>query len=243
MKSIINILLKFFGQTLVNRNYYNVLHHQKDLLTHFSRSNSQILQDVFVLLQLNYLKNGFFVEFGSTDGINLSNTFLLEKNYGWKGILVEPCKKYHKQLNKNRKCIIDHRCVYSKSGVRILFNEVEIGEFSTIDSYSAEDNHSKIRKNGVKYEVETVSLLDLLDQHNSPKIIDYLSVDTEGSEYDILNSFDFSKYKFRIITVEHNYVTRKRDLVNKLLCKNGYSRVNVNLSMFDDWYLNMDLDN
>lgn len=53
--------------------------------------------------------------------------------------------------------------------------------------------HSNLRKKGKNYHVETVSLLDLLNEHNAPYEIDYLSIDTEGSEFDILKAFDFKK--------------------------------------------------
>ena len=76
----------------------------------------------------------------------------------------------------------------------------------------------------------------MLDKYNAPSIVDYLSIDTEGSEYEILKDFNFNKYKFRVITIEHNY-THKRKLINKLLYKNGYKRKYEELSLFDDWYI------
>ena len=73
-------------------------------------------------------------------------------------------------------------------------------------------------------------------QNNAPKIIDYLSIDTEGSEYEILKNFDFESYSFRVITVEHNH-TDNRELVKVLLTSNGYKRVHEAISDFDDWYI------
>jgi hypothetical protein len=70
-----------------------------------------------------------------------------------------------------------------------------------------------------------------------PKIIDYLSIDTEGSEFEILNNFNFNNYKFRIITIEHNY-NNNRNKIYKLLIKNGYSIKYKNLTEFEDWYIN-----
>ncbi len=82
----------------------------------------------------------------------------------------------------------------------------------------------------------------MLRSNNAPKIIDYLSIDTEGSEFDILNAFDFGEYSFRVITCEHNY-TEKRLLIHDLLKKNGYKRVFEEISLFDDWYVNITLPN
>jgi hypothetical protein len=84
--------------------------------------------------------------------------------------------------------------------------------------------------------VETISLLDLLIQHNAPKHVDFLSVDTEGSEFEILNAFDFSQYTFGAICVEHNYLAN-RPHVKALLEANGYRQVYSELSDFDDWFL------
>lgn len=118
----------------------------------------------------------------------------------------------------------------------VIFNETANPELSTIDSYAQGDFFSEERKNCKPYTVETLSLNDLLGFYNAPESIDYLSIDTEGSEYEILNSFNFSKYSITIITVEHNF-TPKRDDIFKLLVRNGYRRVFETISMFDDWYI------
>jgi hypothetical protein len=76
----------------------------------------------------------------------------------------------------------------------------------------------------------------LLRKYKSPKYIDYLSIDTEGSEYEILNAFDFNEYKFGIITVEHNY-TPEREKIFTLLSSKGYKRMYQDISLFDDWYI------
>jgi hypothetical protein len=101
--------------------------------------------------------------------------------------------------------------------------------------FSKGDQHSAARQNGAIYDVQTISLLDLLQKHSAPKLIDYLSIDTEGSEFEILNAFDFNKYQFKCITVEHNF-TPMRERIYDLLSQNGYSRVFSEFSRFDDWY-------
>lgn len=75
-------------------------HSTLSLLKYFRKSKSQIRQDLFVLAELNFKTNGFFVEFGATNGIDLSNSHLMEKEFGWKGILAEPAKCWHKDLKK-----------------------------------------------------------------------------------------------------------------------------------------------
>lgn len=199
-------------------------------------SQSQLYQDLFILLETKAKRDGFFVEFGATNGIELSNTYLLEKEYGWTGILAEPARCWHQQLKNNRISKLDFRCVWKESGQKLEFNETNSPELSTINSFSSCDNHSSSRADGARYSVETVSLVDLLKQNSAPKTIDYLSIDTEGSELEILSAFDFSMYDVKIISCEHNY-TPNREEIHSLLTANGYTRKYAEISYFDDWYV------
>jgi len=208
-----------------------------EVLKNLRKSRSQIRQDLFVLSQLNFKKNGYFVEFGATNGVNLSNTYLLEKEFGWTGILAEPAICWHDDLKINRSAKIETRCVWKDSKSTLTFNEV--GELSTINSYSDSDFHQGKRKKGNTYEVETISLNELLEKHQAPADIDYLSIDTEGSEFEILNHFDFSDRSFKVITCEHNFTTVEK--IFELLVKNGYVRKLEKISDFDDWYVRLDV--
>lgn len=200
------------------------------------KSKSQIRQDLFVLAESNLKKNGFFVEFGATNGIDLSNSYLLEKEFQWKGILAEPAKCWHDQLKDNRSAHIETDCVWKTTGSSLSFNEVTAPELSTVKDFNDTDFHSKSREKGKTYEVKTISLNDLLEKHQAPNIIDYLSIDTEGSEFEILSRLDFNKFTFRIITCEHNF-TEMRNKIHALLTSHGYTRKHEDLSMFDDWYV------
>jgi FkbM family methyltransferase len=200
------------------------------------QSKAQFRQDLFVLAELGLQRDGFFVEFGATDGLNLSNTWLLEKQFGWRGILGEPARCWHAALAAHRGCAIDRRCVWKASGESIAFNETAIPELSTIDKFSSSDLHKEARKAGTRYDVATVSLMDLLAEHGAPARIDYLSIDTEGSEFDILQSFDFGRYDVGVITCEHNFTPMRRR-VQALLSAKGYVRTFEAVSEFDDWYV------
>jgi FkbM family methyltransferase len=207
------------------------------LIPLLSKSQSQLRQDLFVLSEVNFKQRGYFVEFGATNGIDLSNTYLLETEFAWSGILAEPAKVWQKKLQANRpNASLESLCVWKDSNSTLAFNETDYPELSTIESFSDKDVHKNIRQAGKKYEVQTISLYDLLIKHRAPKYIDYLSIDTEGSEYEILEDFDFSKFNFAIITVEHNY-TSQRELIFTLLTRHGYKRKYENISEFDDWYV------
>jgi FkbM family methyltransferase len=203
-------------------------------------SKSQLFQDLIVLLATGMKRDGYFVEFGATNGVDLSNTFLLEKNFGWKGILAEPARIWHDDLRRNRSASIDFSCVWSESDESIRFCETPEPEFSTIQDFAADDFHAKSRRNGSEYEVPTISLMDLLEKHAAPNHIDYLSIDTEGSEYDILASFDFQKYDISIITCEHNHNANRKKIF-ELLTSKGFERRFVSMSNFDDWYFKQGL--
>src|SRR5215467_2057046 len=87
------------------------------------KSHAQFFQDLLVLFLLKEKRDGYFIEFGVMDGITLSNTFLLESKYSWRGIAAEPARCWHQELRRNRTCSLDHRCVWSKSGEILQFNE------------------------------------------------------------------------------------------------------------------------
>ena len=213
--------------------YCDVIYKRFDLQSPLLKSSkSQLDQDLFVSYLLNGKAKGFFVEFGATNGVDLSNSYLLEKELNWQGILAEPGRSWH----ENRSCKIDTRCVYSRSGQKVSFSDSVEPELSTISDYVNSDAHAVVRKKSKQYEVETITLNDLLKFHSAPKEIDYLSIDTEGSELEILSAFDFSRYEISIITVEHNY-TGNRKKIHHLLSRNGYERVFEQYSQFDDWYL------
>ncbi len=203
------------------------------------RSHAQILQDLWVLFQTHEKYNGFFVEFGACDGVSLSNTLLLEKDYGWRGILAEPNPRWHEALYANRKVRISTRCVHQKSGETTLFSCTTIPELSRISDVIPDDIHERTgnRKQEQCIEVETISLLDLLRENDAPEYIDFLSIDTEGSEELILRTFDFTRYRFGLITIEHAGEQKKRDGIFEFLAKNGYTRWHPELSRWDDWYV------
>jgi FkbM family methyltransferase len=206
------------------------------VLQNFDKSQAQLRQDLFVLAQLGFKRGGYFVEFGAANGIYLSNTYLLEKEFGWTGILAEPARSWQSALASNRSAAIESRCVWSRSAASLTFNEVDNPELSTIDSFSGSDAHRKARTAGTTYEVKTISLNDLLREHSAPAEIDYLSIDTEGSEFEILEAFDFSRHRFRVITCEHNF-TPAREKIAALLGPHGYTRKYPAISQWDDWYV------
>jgi FkbM family methyltransferase len=204
------------------------------MLRVMDQSKSQSRQDLFALAESGFKTGGYFVEFGASDGITLSNTWLMEKEFGWTGIVAEPGRSWHDQLKKNRSCEIETDCVWRVTGSSLTFNETTEGEFSAIDSFGSKHPNSKKFTN--HYAVNTISLEDMLKKHKAPRKIDYLSMDTEGSEYEILSAFNFDHYEFGVVTVEHDGGLKRASLFD-LLTGKGYVRKLEGMTGFDDWYV------
>lgn len=199
-------------------------------------SESQLTQDIVVQCILGFKQNGYFVEFGATNGVVYSNTLLLEKHFGWNGIVSEPAKSWYSDLLTNRSCIVENRCVWSESNKTLQFYEDETPFISTLERFINNDNFASHRKEAEIYEVNTISLNDLLDSHNAPTDIDYISIDTKGGEIDIISTFDFKKYNVSIFTINHNFIPERANIYDLMLSK-GYVRIANKISFMDDWYI------
>jgi FkbM family methyltransferase len=210
-------------------------------LSHNHLSQSQNFQDVWAAYRHEFMTGQFFVEFGATDGIEGSNTYMLEKVYGWDGILAEPNPVWHEGLKINRNAITTTECVWTETGKTLEFLNVKEAQLSTIKGFGEGDEHSDKRRTGETIKVETISLIDLLKENAAPKHIAYMSVDTEGSEFDILNTFFRNpmseNYDIRCITVEHNHIPANRQRLYNLLTERGYKREFEIFSRWDDFYV------
>jgi FkbM family methyltransferase len=200
------------------------------------RSKAQLFQDLWAIWVSREKRDGYFVEFGATDGVYLSNTWLLETEMGWTGVLAEPNPAYAAGLAANRRCAISTRCVHSTSGRTIDFLAAPRPELSRMQEIDPEDKHEELRKGAEVIPVLTISLNDLLHEHQAPRGIDFMSVDTEGSELEILGALDFDRWRPGAIAVEHNG-TANRERLLELLTDRGYRRMWPRFSGFDDWYV------
>jgi FkbM family methyltransferase len=203
--------------------------------TNQHESYSQFFQDMWVLQKTNQKRGGFFVEFGATDGIYLSNTLQLEKDFGWTGILAEADPSWHRALVANRIAKIDKRCVLDQSGLLVKFASAKSPSLSSTVDTMSNDEHAQARREHTVIEVETVSLNDLLSDHGAPRRIDYISVDTEGTEYKIMNEFDFDKWTVDFFSIEHNHTAQEHAL-DSLMTARGYQRCLKEFSGCDAWY-------
>ena len=202
-------------------------------------SKGQLAQDLWALWVSGQKTGGYFVEFGAASGVHLSNSWLLEKKMGWSGLLAEPNPVFFGSLRQNRSCTISTRCVYARTGEELEFVGTRTPEFSGISDFLAERDPQKGAADAERFRVQTISLNDLLLEAGAPRTIDYLSADTEGSEFEILQAFDFDRWDVRAISVEHNFKANREKLYD-LLTARGYRRQFTELSCFDDWYVKDD---
>lgn len=209
--------------------------HARFVEQEFSASRSQLFQDLFVLIRLEKKRRGFFVEVGVGDGEYLSNTWILEKKYEWRGILAEPNRAFVRKIRMSRSADLDNRAVWHTTGDEVSFLDVEGNkELSTIDRFQ---NSDRYLRHGETYSVKTVSLNDLLALYQAPREIDYMSIDTEGSECEVLEGLDFDRYRVSVFTVEHNFQKDKLRTIDGKMARHGYKRVHAGFSRFDAWYV------
>ena len=195
-------------------------------------SKSQTAQDIFVLSVFGPSFQGQFVEAGACDGEQASNTLLLEQKFGWSGILVEPNDYWRDRgLVKKRESHWFHGCLAGTVG-HVEFVNYHAPELSGIKSH-----FRKRKKNqGTEKLKESINIVTLMAKFNMSRI-DYLSLDTEGSEYEILEAINLAKNQIGVITVEHNFNYTNREKIFAHLTKFGYQRVFTSLSNQDDWYV------
>lgn len=202
---------------------------------------SQIAQDRWVH-QLLGDKPGYFVELGACDGIRYSNTLFFEQTLGWDGICIEPNDIFFKELSKHRRTNICNDLVYSEGDIDLEFSLC--GEVSGV----IDENIGPFTTRANIVTKKSVTLESVLDRFKAPRVIDYLSLDVEGQEYNILRTFPFDKYKFRCMTVEHNapHIGDVQQMkIRTLLELNGYTYVRGNDDVhnwghgsIDDFYIN-----
>lgn len=180
--------------------------------------HSQLGQDKFVVDFYKGKKHGYFVEVGAFDGVYLSNTLTLERDYQWKGICIEPIPSYFTSLQKNRKCRTFGVAAFSANDQQV--DMCVAGVVSAVSTFIGSRFQNVLRAPRVK--VKTRTLTSLFQEAKAPSFIEYLSLDTEGTELEVLRGVDFTRYTFGIIDVEHNFQEVTRSAIRKLLESQGY---------------------
>lgn len=193
--------------------------------------NSQLGADDWVLSKF---KKGYFVDAGCCDGENISNTYKLEK-LGWQGICIDV---FPKNFSRRPKSKVVEAALHGIKDLELDFTISKSPEISGFTEYLGKEGTSSYT--GWKpyvdkvIKVKTRLLSDILDENNAPNFIEYLSIDLEGIELEIIKTFPFDKYKFGCISLEHNYDKEKREEIRNILKSKGYNLFKQEKA--DDWF-------
>jgi FkbM family methyltransferase len=177
---------------------------------------SQLGQDVLVDQYLQGKRNGVFVDIGAYDGVTFSNTLMLERDRGWTGLCVEPLPDVFAALQRSRRCICVHACMGNREEASVEFLAIHSGAVHTrmLSGVLSEYDPRHLARVDVELQqaggskqligVPMRHLHGLLRQHGIGHV-DYLSIDTEGSELLILRSTILAAIGNPCVTVENNY--------------------------------------
>ena len=166
---------------------------------------SQAGQDKFVYDNFfREKKNGYFLEIGAFDGIQGSNCLFFEKFKNWNGLAMEPSPTQFKKLRSNRKCKLINKAASAISG-KMTFIEIDSSssdsQLSGLEKYYPDKSQSVLKKNNLKkYMVEVLTFDEIL-KNVDKEFIDYCSIDIEGAETALIENFNFSNYKIKVLSI------------------------------------------
>lgn len=189
-----------------NFKYISNIDSNNDKITFYSQEG----QDLLAYTYFKGKKEGFFIDIGAYDGITISNTLLFEE-LGWKVICVEADPDRFKSLKNNRKCDCYNLAIHSKTGEKLEFITSNCDVLNVLKEQSSDKHIERMKIDGNQKELKTIEVnsitFDDLMSKNYPDIrhIDFLSIDIEGGELIVLETIDFNKYSFGLITVENNF--------------------------------------
>ncbi len=183
---------------------------------------------------------GVFLEIGAWKGEQFSQTAYLERERGWTGVCVDPFPSGFEQ----RTCQVCRRAVSADGSPRSFLkvttdrrNGGDVSYFSGFKESVMRSIHWPVIREFCDYEeiqVETITLDQLYELYELPAYIDFLSLDIEGAELELLQSMDWSARRFGLIAVEHNMDQLIRKQIGELLSANDYRLLEA--WEFDDLY-------
>lgn len=190
-------------------------------------SKSQYGQDLFALMCNNFKTGGSFIEFGAYDGITFSNTHLLEYSYGWKGILIDPVPAHYKKMESNRRCQLINAAITPYSETEVLIEEAAASDLSKLVP-----KKSLLKK---VHKVKAITLSDVIEKYLKSSALDFLSIDIEEKDFEVLTSIDFDKIQINAICVEHNNREDSESIISFMNDK-GFDLMFSEYSTNDYWF-------
>jgi hypothetical protein len=187
-------------------------------------SFSQEGEDIIIDVLLNYKEKGFYVDFGALHPMRFSNTMHFYSR-GWNGVNVDAMPGSMQLFDKIRPRDINVEAgIYGEGGQELIFWKFEEPALSTFDAEAAE----RLIKSGWKLLdkilINTYSPMQILDKYvGANQEIDFIDIDIEGFDEQIINSIDWKKYRPIIVSTEKKYSDKIEP--NQILIDNGYNMV------------------
>lgn len=202
---------------------------------------SQLGQDKLVAGLLDFRKGGYFIELGCGNGTIISNTYTLEHFFDWKGLLVEPSPGFCQDMRHSRCSRIVERAITphdDNQSLTLITGNVYgscLVESSQADSHT--DFLAACKALGLTHEVQSISVESLCREHDVPADFEYLSLDIEGGEYEIIKAWPFSRHRPMLLSIEHNFGPTRYD-IREFLHRNGYACFGLE---WDDFFVSNEL--
>lgn len=228
-KHVIETLRRYHLQAPPMRSY-NIAH---TIPYDPSEGQTKILREIFADKQ-----DGIFVECGAVDGVFLSNSLYLERALHWRGLLIEADEdNYNKLETHNRNAYISNTCISPTNQAKVYVFE---SATHMKDQYwwvkgtgkIAAGNSSKNYKR--KFQVQCFPFYTFMLALNVT-VIDYLSLDVEGSELEILKTIPYDTIEIKVISVEWQHFNKEKiketDLEEFLESKGYHQYLSENIEL------------
>lgn len=182
---------------------------------------SQMAQDYYLYTRhfVNLKRRGVYADVATNDPIGISNTFFMEQCLGWKGLCIEANPKYLAQIHRRRNCALVPTCVGDEDG-----REVNFGLASGLSGVMATNKNAKEwreKRERITTMRMTCSTMGIELDTYAVRKVDYLSLDVEGHELEVLKGIDWSKVVVNVMTIE---VGDNSEKIEAFLKKKGYVR-------------------
>jgi FkbM family methyltransferase len=245
-KSLVSVVGDLFALGLTdhdNKDFAKFLESTAYFLTKGIKPEGQLLQDLWVVSQ-HGTKPGFFLDIGAGHPIQISNTWVLQSQFDWSGIVVEPNPDFsilHEQIRKSEKVQTLKLAVTPTRQPHMRYQND--GEYSgNPDNFPGELHHARsLHRSELSIDlVPAITVREILDARNISQI-DYLNIDIEGGEVEILKSFPFDYCRVGLITVEHNYRHSDIKAVDDFLTEMNFRKCFNNSTEWDSFYISNEL--
>jgi FkbM family methyltransferase len=206
----------------------------KDLL--YNKFHGQFGEDKILSNFFNNTYIGTCVEVGADNGISGSNTYHFEKN-GWKCLCIEPIPESFKDCNFNRQHSLN-LCAADIDIDNIEFSVITIlGNTSAISSLKIDErlieNYKNLITDTNKIYVNVRTLNTIFKETNFPTCIDFISIDTENTELNVLKGLDLEKYDVKFFLIENNF---NESIIEEYLITKNFKKIYRNF--VNDFYVN-----